>query len=108
MFPVRLVSDYVSSRCFLLFYVVTLTSYYVHSIVVFTAMELLSKPDVTCKECLVATTIVLRKLGNPVMTNLYYNNIKLLLERATSCLIDSQVRQVLIFRPIHINTVWAV
>lgn len=60
------------------------------------AMELLSKPDVTCKECLVATTIVLRKLGNPVMTNLYYNNIKLLLERATSCLIDSQAIPILI------------
>lgn len=31
---------------------------------------------------------VLKKLGAPVMTNLYYNTIKLLLERTSSVIID--------------------
>lgn len=32
--------------------------------------------------------MVLKKLGAPVMTNLYYNTIKILLERTSSVLID--------------------
>jgi hypothetical protein len=35
-------------------------------------------------------TAVLKKLGHPVMTNLYYNTIKLLLERTSSVLVDRE------------------
>lgn len=31
---------------------------------------------------------VLKKLGQPVMTNLYYNTVKMLLERVSSVMID--------------------
>jgi hypothetical protein len=34
--------------------------------------------------------LVLKKLGAPVMTNLYYNTIKLLLERTSSVLVDKE------------------
>lgn len=34
--------------------------------------------------------MVLKKLGAPVMTNLYYNTIKILLERTSSVLIDKE------------------
>jgi hypothetical protein len=35
-------------------------------------------------------TAVLKKLGHPVMTNLYYNTIKLLLERTSSVFVDRE------------------
>lgn len=42
--------------------------------------------------------MVLKKLGAPVMTNLYYNTIKILLERTSSVLIDKDAITVRLFR----------
>lgn len=46
-------------------------------------------PYVTCKESVDCMTIILRHLGNPVMSNLYLNTVKKLLERASSVIIDA-------------------
>ncbi|KAL7294326.1 hypothetical protein TKK_0012336 [Trichogramma kaykai] len=59
-------------------------------------METILKPKVTCKDCAEAITVVLKKLGQPVMTNLYYNTIKMLLERISSVMIDEEAIRVLI------------
>ncbi|GLV36490.1 precocious dissociation of sisters 5 [Carabus blaptoides fortunei] len=59
-------------------------------------MEMIVKPDVSCKECAYTTAIVLKKLGQPVMTNLYYNTVKMLLERASSVMIDHEAIRILI------------
>ncbi|CAG9857389.1 unnamed protein product [Phyllotreta striolata] len=48
------------------------------------------KPSVSCKECSEATAAVLRKLGPPVMTNLYYNTVKMLLERISNVMVDHE------------------
>jgi len=47
-------------------------------------------PEGSCKECADAGTQLLKKLGQPVMTNLYYNTVKLLMERISSVLIDKE------------------
>lgn len=59
-------------------------------------METILKRDVTCKECADTMTVVLKKLGQPIMTNLYYNTIKMLLERVASVMIDQNSIEVLI------------
>ncbi|XP_046739782.1 sister chromatid cohesion protein PDS5 homolog B isoform X2 [Diprion similis] len=59
-------------------------------------METIVQPNVTCKECAETTSLVLKKLGQPVMTNLYYNTIKMLLERVSSVMIDEEAIRVLI------------
>jgi len=51
-------------------------------------MEIIVNPVTDCKTCAEQTNMVLKKLGAPVMTNLYYNTIKILLERTSSLLID--------------------
>ncbi|XP_057373894.1 sister chromatid cohesion protein PDS5 homolog B-B-like isoform X1 [Daphnia carinata] len=51
-------------------------------------LETVVNPEVSCKECAEAGTQLLKKLGQPVMTNLYYNTVKLLMERISSVLID--------------------
>nr|CAH0110668.1 unnamed protein product [Daphnia galeata] len=48
-------------------------------------LETVVSPEVKCAE---AGTQLLKKLGQPVMTNLYYNTVKLLMERISSVLID--------------------
>ncbi|XP_072386010.1 sister chromatid cohesion protein PDS5 homolog B isoform X2 [Diabrotica undecimpunctata] len=58
--------------------------------------DIIVKPSVTCKECSEATAAVLRKLGAPVMTNLYYNTIKMVLERISSVMIDHEALKLLI------------
>ena len=47
-------------------------------------------PEGSCKECADAGILLLKKLGQPVMTNLYYNTVKLLMERISSVLIDKE------------------
>ncbi|XP_060530808.1 sister chromatid cohesion protein PDS5 homolog B isoform X1 [Cylas formicarius] len=58
--------------------------------------ETVTKPSVSCKECSEATAAVLKKLGSPVMTNLYYNMVKMLLERISSVMIDHEALGILI------------
>lgn len=58
--------------------------------------ETVARPSVSCKECSEATAAVLKKLGSPVMTNLYYNMVKMLLERISSVMIDHEALGILI------------
>ncbi|CAG9762008.1 unnamed protein product [Ceutorhynchus assimilis] len=58
--------------------------------------ETVVRPSVSCKECSEATAAVLKKLGPPVMTNLYYNTVKMLLERISSVMIDHEALGILI------------
>ncbi|XP_047482987.1 sister chromatid cohesion protein PDS5 homolog B-A-like [Penaeus chinensis] len=51
-------------------------------------METVVSHDVSCKDSVDAVTQILKKLGQPVMTNLYYNTIKMLLERVSSVMVD--------------------
>lgn len=60
------------------------------------SMETILKRDVSCKECADTMTIVLKKLGQPIMTNLYYNTIKMLLERVASVMVDHHSLQILV------------
>lgn len=57
-------------------------------------METIVQPTVSCKECADTITAVLKKLGPPVMTNLLYNTIKMLLERVSSVIIDADAIRV--------------
>jgi len=57
-------------------------------------MDTIAKQNSSTAEISEATNLVLRKLGQPVMTNLYYNTVKALLERASSVMIDSQALKV--------------
>lgn len=57
-------------------------------------METIVQPNVSCKECADTISMVLKKLGQPVMTNLYYNTIKMLLERVSSVMIDEEAIRV--------------
>ncbi|XP_026466131.1 sister chromatid cohesion protein PDS5 homolog B isoform X1 [Ctenocephalides felis] len=59
-------------------------------------MEIILKPDVTCKECTETLAIILKKLGQPIMTNLYYNTVKMLLERVSSVMVDAASIAVLV------------
>ena len=59
-------------------------------------METVVSPEVSCKESVDTVSLVLKKLGQPVMTNLYYNIIKTLLERVSNVMIDSAALQVLV------------
>ncbi|KAJ8925853.1 hypothetical protein NQ315_009705 [Exocentrus adspersus] len=58
--------------------------------------EVVARPSVSCKECSEATAAVLKKLGPPVMTNLYYNTVKMLLERISSVMIDHEAIRLLV------------
>ncbi|XP_037070380.1 sister chromatid cohesion protein PDS5 homolog A-A-like [Pollicipes pollicipes] len=51
-------------------------------------METVINPTVSCRESVDSVNMVLKRLGQPVMTNLYYNTIKQLLERVSSVMID--------------------
>uniref|UniRef100_A0A182MY81 Uncharacterized protein n=1 Tax=Anopheles dirus TaxID=7168 RepID=A0A182MY81_9DIPT len=53
-------------------------------------METILKRDVSCRECADTMAIVLKKLGQPIMTNTYYNTVKMLLERIASVMVDKQ------------------
>lgn len=60
------------------------------------AMDTVARPSVSCQECSDATQTVLKKLGQPVMTNLYYNTVKMLLERVSSVMIDHEAIRILV------------
>ena len=59
-------------------------------------MEKICEPGVSCKDSYEATSMILKKLGSPIMTNLYYNTIKQLLERISSVMIDKDAIQALV------------
>ncbi|KAK3923322.1 Sister chromatid cohesion protein PDS5-like protein B [Frankliniella fusca] len=61
-----------------------------------TGMEAVVRPDISCKECADTTSLILKKLGQPVMTNLYYNTVKMLLERISSVMVDQQALKILV------------
>ncbi len=46
--------------------------------------------DVSCSECMKNVNLLLKKLGAPIMTNLYYRTIKALLERVSSVMVDGE------------------
>lgn len=59
-------------------------------------METILRGDVSCKECADTMAAVLKKLGQPVMTNLYYNTVKMLLERIASVMVDKKSIEILV------------
>ncbi|XP_037953062.1 sister chromatid cohesion protein PDS5 homolog B-B [Teleopsis dalmanni] len=59
-------------------------------------MEMILKRDVSCKECADTMSTLLKKLGTPIMTNLYYNTVKMLIERVASVMVDKESIGVLI------------
>lgn len=59
-------------------------------------METIVRIDVTCKECTNTMASLLKKLGQPMMVNLYYNTVKMLLERIPSVLVDRESLEILI------------
>ncbi|XP_044744637.1 sister chromatid cohesion protein PDS5 homolog B [Coccinella septempunctata] len=59
-------------------------------------MEIVARPTVSCSQCSEATAAVLKKLGQPVMVNLYYNTVKMLLERISSVMIDHEAVKLLV------------
>lgn len=59
-------------------------------------METILRRDVENKACAEAMTNILKKLGTPIMTNTYYNTVKILLSRIASVMIDREGIEVLI------------
>ena len=59
-------------------------------------METILRRDVENKTCAEAMTGILKKLGTPIMTNTYYNTVKILLSRIASVMIDREGIEVLI------------
>ncbi|KAI8432821.1 hypothetical protein MSG28_013759 [Choristoneura fumiferana] len=59
-------------------------------------MEMILNPNVSCEVCVRTTSNVLKKLGQPVMTNLYYNTVKMLLERVSSVMVDHEALLILV------------
>ncbi|TMW43650.1 hypothetical protein DOY81_011270 [Sarcophaga bullata] len=62
----------------------------------FRYMEIILKRDVSCKECADTMSLLLKKLGTPIMTNLYYQTVKMLIERIASVMIDKESVGILI------------
>ena len=59
-------------------------------------MEKVTEPEVSCKDSFEAVNQILKKLGAPIMTNLYYGTVKQLLERISSVMVDREATQLLI------------
>jgi len=59
-------------------------------------MEKITEPDVSCKDSFEAVNMILKKLGAPIMTNLYYGTVKQLLERISSVMVDREAIQLLV------------
>uniref|UniRef100_A0A0A1XF21 Sister chromatid cohesion protein PDS5 homolog B-B n=2 Tax=Zeugodacus cucurbitae TaxID=28588 RepID=A0A0A1XF21_ZEUCU len=53
-------------------------------------MEIILKRDVSCKECADTMSLLLKKLGNPMAANVYYNTVKMLIERIASVMVDKE------------------
>lgn len=60
------------------------------------AMETVVAPDASCKKSVEAVTLILKKLGNQNTTNLYYNTVKMLLERVSNVMVDRVALEVLV------------
>ncbi|KAK3896136.1 hypothetical protein Pcinc_000185 [Petrolisthes cinctipes] len=60
-----------------------------------TLMETIVSPDVSCKDSVDAVTQILKKLGQPVITNRYYVTIKGLLERVSTVMVDQTALEAL-------------
>lgn len=52
-------------------------------------MESLVRQDICCRDYAEITNSIIKKLGQPIMTNVYYNIIKMLLERMSCVMIDT-------------------
>ncbi|KAK4304004.1 hypothetical protein Pmani_024024 [Petrolisthes manimaculis] len=61
-----------------------------------TLMETIVNPDVSCKDSVDAVTQILKKLGQPVITNRYYVAIKGLLERVSTVMVDQTALEALL------------
>jgi len=61
-----------------------------------TAFEKVVDPDISSKECQVVVGQILKHMGSPMMTNLYYGTVKQLLERISSVMIDREAIQHLV------------
>lgn len=59
-------------------------------------MDIILKRDVSCKECADTMSILLKKLGTPIKTNLYYHTVKMLIERIASVMVDKESIGILI------------
>lgn len=59
-------------------------------------MDTILRRDVDNKSCAEAMTSILKKLGTPIMTNIYYNTVKIMLSRIASVMIDRENIEVLI------------
>lgn len=89
-FSQHLIKDSILLSCKLIYIHLSLS----FKISYFIVMDTIAKQNSSTAEISEATNLVLRKLGQPVMTNLYYNTVKALLERASSVMIDSQALKV--------------
>lgn len=58
--------------------------------------KVVNDQDISCKDCNETVSTILKKLGSPIMTNLYYGTIKQLLERISSVMIDREAIQHLV------------
>lgn len=77
-------------------YLVKFSSHLRKDKVILKDMETILRRDVENKACAEAMTSVLKKLGTPIMTNIYYNTVKILLSRIASVMIDREGIEVLI------------
>ena len=59
-------------------------------------MEKVTEPEVSCKDSFEAVNQILKKLGAPIMTNLYYGTVNQLLERISSVMVDREAIQLLV------------
>ncbi|KAH8279492.1 hypothetical protein KR026_011623 [Drosophila bipectinata] len=59
-------------------------------------INIVLKRDVSCRECADTMGVLLKKLGAHVQSNLYYNTVKMLIERVASVMVDKESIGVLI------------
>lgn len=77
-------------------YLIKFSSHLRKDKVILKDMESILRRDVENKTCAEAMTSILKKLGTPIMTNIYYNTIKILLSRIASVMIDREGIEMLI------------
>ncbi|KAG5673625.1 hypothetical protein PVAND_003654 [Polypedilum vanderplanki] len=53
-------------------------------------IEAILSKDISCKKCTQKMQMLLKKMGNPVATNIYYNTIKNMLNRIASVTVDDE------------------
>jgi sister chromatid cohesion protein PDS5 len=77
-------------------YVVKFSAHIRKDVTILKDMDTILRRDVDNKACAEAMTSILKKLGTPIMTNTYYNTVKILLSRIASVMIDREGIEVLI------------